>query len=189
VTRALAELFAEINRAERGNVYLIETTAALEPIIVQIAADTSASQAACGGLSPEIAQHVEAACQKAGVALLRPPYGDAVLPGAIADSKLGIGEATYAIAGTGTIAQVTTVEAERLVSVLCWAHICVLRASRIVEHASDTAALLRNVFKAHQSNCAVTYTTGPSRSADIEFKIQMGIHGPQQTHTIVLLDL
>lgn len=186
MTQDLVEQFAEINRAERGNVYLIDDIGALTPVFLEVARVTGATQAATATLSEDLKPVIEAACQEAGIALQQPPYAGAMLPAALAEAGLGISEAAFAIAATGTVAQVTTVEAERLTTVLCWAHFCIVRASTMIARAIDSPAILRRAFEAHPQNCSVTYITGPSRSADIEFKIQMGVHGPQQTHTVVL---
>jgi L-lactate dehydrogenase complex protein LldG len=73
-------------------------------------------------------------------------------------------------------------ERHRLVSLVPPVHIAIVNASSIVETLGEALALLR---KDKEISPAVTFITGPSRTADIELTLAIGVHGPQQLYVIV----
>lgn len=185
---ALVEQFAEANKSEKGSVYIIDDPARIASVLLSVCSAIHAKCVVVGALPDAIGQTIEAACRDGKLELLKAPFAPEALPQTIARADIGVTKASFAIASTGTVVQFTTQEVDRLAAALCWAHVCILRAGDIRETLADAPGLLRNFFAQHKGNCTATFITGPSRSADIEFKIQMGVHGPQQTHTIVLLE-
>lgn len=95
---------------------------------------------------------------------------------------VGITSAQAAIAETGTLVLDSTCERHRLVSLVPPVHIAIINASSICETLSDALALLR---KDKEISPAVTFITGPSRTADIELTLAIGVHGPQELFVIV----
>jgi len=95
---------------------------------------------------------------------------------------VGISTAQAAIAETGTLVLDSTYERHRLVSLVPPVHIAIINASSIVETLSDALALLQ---KDKEVSPAVTFITGPSRTADIELTLTIGVHGPQELFVIV----
>lgn len=74
----------------------------------------------------------------------------------------------------------------RLVSTLPAKHIAFLRAEDLVLHLDDAASQLRQLFAQHSEHCAVTFISGPSRTGAIEMKLTLGVHGPEESHVILL---
>ncbi|MFQ5637046.1 MAG: lactate utilization protein C [bacterium] len=97
----------------------------------------------------------------------------------------GINQAEFGIAETGAIVEVTADDSERLISSLPRVHIAFLKQSSIVRTLDEAAPKLREIYKIHQANCNITLISGPSRTADIEMKLFLGVHGPQESHVIV----
>lgn len=95
---------------------------------------------------------------------------------------LGISTAQAAIAETGTLVLESVAERHRLVSLVPPVHIAIVDASRIVETLGDALALLR---LDKEISPAVTFITGPSRTADIELTLAIGVHGPQELYVII----
>jgi L-lactate dehydrogenase complex protein LldG len=73
-------------------------------------------------------------------------------------------------------------ERHRLVSLVPPVHIAIISASKIRETLGEVLALLRS---AGEISPAVTFITGPSRTADIELTLAIGVHGPQELYVIV----
>ena len=94
---------------------------------------------------------------------------------------VGISTAQAAIAETGTLVLDSSCERHRLVSLVPPVHIAIVNASSIVETLGDALALLQQ----KEISPAITFITGPSRTADIELTLAIGVHGPQQLYVIV----
>ena len=71
-------------------------------------------------------------------------------------------------------------------------HVVVLPASRVVGPLEDAWDRLRAASAAPMAAATMPRTvnlvTGPSRTGDIEQKIEMGAHGPRRLHLIVVED-
>ncbi len=97
---------------------------------------------------------------------------------------LGVSGAQAGIAETGTLVLESHAELHRLVSLVPPVHVAVLRSATIV---SDLGAALSALDRSGDPG-AVTLITGPSRTADIELELVIGVHGPRALHAIVLED-
>src|SRR5215216_940214 len=95
---------------------------------------------------------------------------------------VGISRAQAAIAETGTLVLDSTYERHRLVSLVPPVHIAIVNASSIYATLSETLSMLQS---AEELSPAVTFITGPSRTADIELTLTIGVHGPQELYVIV----
>ena len=109
---------------------------------------------------------------------------------AFIDADMGITGANIAIAETGTLVLVTNEGNGRLVSTLPPIHVAILGVEKIVPTLEDATAVLRMLPRSATGQKLSTYTsftTGPSRTGDIELSMTTGVHGPGEVH-IVLLD-
>lgn len=131
---------------------------------------------------------LEVKCQEAGLELSGPPYASDTLPGAIDAVDVGITGIDFGIARTGTLVEVSTDDATRLVSALPRTHIGLLSESELVAELDDAAPRLREVFADNPKNCVVSFLSGPSRTGDIEMRLTLGVHGPEAAHVIVLAE-
>jgi L-lactate dehydrogenase complex protein LldG len=98
-----------------------------------------------------------------------------------AESRVGVTEFDWALAATGTIAQDATDPRLRLASMLPETHVALFRTSTLLP---DLDALLPRVDprKARYLACV----TGPSRTADIERVLTIGVHGPRKLVVIAV---
>jgi L-lactate dehydrogenase complex protein LldG len=101
----------------------------------------------------------------------------------LSEIDAGIVEADYAIAATGTLALVAGPERPRSVSLLPPTNIVLLRAKRILP---DLAAVLRAVGPETVAAHPMVLVTGPSRTADIEKRIVIGVHGPKELYVVII---
>jgi len=98
------------------------------------------------------------------------------------DAKFGISQMEWALADTGTLVDDSSAIEQRLVSSLPSIHIALVPMSGILP---DMPTLLSKV---HPKNCAyLAMITGPSRTADIERVLTIGVHGPDRL-VIVFVD-
>ncbi|MBT3358028.1 MAG: lactate utilization protein [Rhodospirillales bacterium] len=101
---------------------------------------------------------------------------------------VGITEAFAGIAETGTLMVLSGAENPASLNFLPDTHLVVLDTSRIVGAYEDGWALLRGENgKTGFMPRMVNWITGPSRSADIELILLLGVHGPRRLH-ILLID-
>ena len=101
---------------------------------------------------------------------------------AAAAAKVGISEMECAIADTGTLVQDATTAGRRLVSTLPEIHVAMVPTDGLVPDLP--AALAR--FNPRQIPF-LSMITGPSRTADIERVLTIGVHGPSRL-VIVFVD-
>jgi L-lactate dehydrogenase complex protein LldG len=96
---------------------------------------------------------------------------------------VGITTAQAAIAETGTLVLESDQERHRLVSLLPPVHIALVDAADICASLGEALKLLRR--NGSEMSRAITFITGPSRTADIELTLTIGVHGPKELHVIV----
>lgn len=95
---------------------------------------------------------------------------------------VGVTAAQAGIAETGTLVLDSSVEQNRLVSLVPPVHVAILDASRIYQTLGETLAALQS---GAELSPAITFITGPSRTADIELTLALGVHGPQELYVII----
>jgi L-lactate dehydrogenase complex protein LldG len=96
---------------------------------------------------------------------------------------VGITTAQAGIAETGTLVLEAEKERHRLVSLLPPVHIALVKSSDIYLTIGEA---LQRLSDAEQMSRAITFITGPSRTADIELTLTVGVHGPKELYVIVL---
>lgn len=97
------------------------------------------------------------------------------------DTDAGLTTAQMAIAETGTLVLDSSVELHRLASLVPPLHIALLNEADIV---SDLSGLFDR-YSTSELPPTLTMITGPSRTADIELELVVGVHGPREL--VVLL--
>ena len=85
---------------------------------------------------------------------------------------LGITEADYILPETGTIVLRSSAEKPRAVSLLPRIHLAVV-------HPEMLRADMHQVFAEAKDSHYLVFITGPSRTADIELTVTLGVHGPK----------
>jgi L-lactate dehydrogenase complex protein LldG len=102
------------------------------------------------------------------------------------DDFVGITGAACAIAETGTLVTLSGPETPPSVSLLPETHIAVVPRSRIVRNMEDAWAHIRHQCQGDRLPRAVSFISGPSRTADIEQTVTLGAHGPYRVHIVVV---
>jgi L-lactate dehydrogenase complex protein LldG len=96
----------------------------------------------------------------------------------------GLTGANFAIAATGTVVLESTDEALRLATTLPPVHFVLLDPRKIVADSAAAVPLLRR-FHERLPQAFLAYITGPSRTADIERVLTIGVHGPKELHVLL----
>ncbi len=105
-------------------------------------------------------------------------------------ADVGITGGNALIAETGTLMLVTNEGNADLATSLPPVHIAVVGIDKVVATLEDATAMLKLLPRSATGQKITSYVqfiTGPSRSADIELTLAIGVHGPKELH-IVLLD-
>jgi L-lactate dehydrogenase complex protein LldG len=118
-----------------------------------------------------------------GQHLLKISHGPAREP-----DQVSVTGAFAAVAETGTLMLHSGPEGPTTLNFLPENHIVVLRASQIVGAYEEGWARLRKVFGNGYMPRTVNMISGPSRTGDIEQKIELGAHGPRRLHVIIVED-
>lgn len=90
----------------------------------------------------------------------------------MAGCDLGITEADFLLPETGTLVLRSSVEKPRAVSLLPRIHLAIVRPEML-------RADMHEVFVEAKDHHYLVFITGPSRTADIELTVTLGVHGPR----------
>ena len=105
------------------------------------------------------------------------------------EASVGISGANMAIAETGTLVLVTNEGNADLTTTLPPVHIALFGIDKLVASLDDAVAVLRMLPRSGTGQIITSYVnwiTGPSRSADIEQSLTIGVHGPRELHCVIL---
>ncbi|MEE9257147.1 MAG: LUD domain-containing protein, partial [bacterium] len=108
----------------------------------------------------------------------------------VARAGLGITDARWAIAETGTLVLFSESRGPRLFSLLPEVHLALVPEGRIVRHLSAMGPRIHDALSDEGGSppSCVNLITGASRSADIGLTLVQGVHGPKEVHVIILRD-
>ena len=103
-------------------------------------------------------------------------------------ARLGITGVDYAVAETGSVVLMPRRGISRLVSLLPPVHLALVRPQDIVESLDDLFLLRRLEYHRNggEMGSYLNFITGPSRTADIEQTLVVGVHGPKEVHMVLL---
>ena len=93
----------------------------------------------------------------------------------------GVSEAAYGLADTGSVVLAASPDEPRARSLLPEVHVSLLREDRILPGLDELFAAVGRDLPS-----ALAIVTGPSRSADIEQTLAVGVHGPGEVHVVLL---
>jgi L-lactate dehydrogenase complex protein LldG len=93
------------------------------------------------------------------------------------DAPLGASLGRMAVAETGSILLAEPTLGDRSIGLLCLAQIIVVPTDALVALLDDAAPALRDLAL-HSGGGMATLVTGPSRTADIERVLTVGVQGP-----------
>lgn len=89
------------------------------------------------------------------------------------------------IARTGSLFLSSATESGRTVSVYAPIHICIAYTNQLVYDIKDAIQLVKDKY-AGMLPSMISLATGPSRTADIEKTLVVGIHGPKEVYVFLV---
>ena len=89
-------------------------------------------------------------------------------------------------AWTGSCVIIPREGVSRIVSLVPPVHIAVVEKGQVLDNMDELFALRRNDFNHGNLDSYLNIISGPSRSADIEYTLITGVHGPGEVHMVLL---
>lgn len=133
--------------------------------------------------------------QEAGVAQLTPqlPHDTdqrKALLQELEPAQVCISGVDAAIAESATLVLTSGAGRARLASLLAPVYIAVVRESQLVRGLGAAINLVQQRYGRNVTSdlSSLMFITGPSRTADIEMTLSLGIHGPKTIHVVLLAD-
>jgi L-lactate dehydrogenase complex protein LldG len=108
-------------------------------------------------------------------------------PASVADAPAGLSGAELAIAETGSVLLAENALEARVVSMLTLTHFVLVSEGKLVPMLDDAAAILQQLTRAgSDQRHYMSFVTGPSRTADIERTLTIGVQGPKVFCVIIV---
>ena len=176
--------FIEELRKISGNAEFIENEEAIKDFILRLILDRSSNSFAIWESDLIRTLNLREALQDKG--LKAAALNDKE---EMAEADIGITEADFAIADSGTLVLIANERQPRSVSLIPPIHIAILKSTKIVANIHDLFAHLTNsvaeMGSINDLSSCMTFITGPSRTADIELNLTLGVHGPKEIFVLV----
>ncbi len=174
VDAELALLFAEIEKLG-GRTKRLENKADLATALHDLVVAETIKKATVWQTAELKALGVEDTLRSSGVEIVSPYAPNRE----VAECDLGVTGADFALPETGTLGLRSTIEQPRTVSLLPRVHLALIRPGCL-------RADLHQVFDETKHESYFVFVTGPSRTADIELTVTIGVHGPKTLCVVVL---
>ena len=101
------------------------------------------------------------------------------------DCDAAITSCKYLIARTGSIVMTSAQQSGRTVSAYAPVHICIAYVNQLVYETKDALKLLKKEYGSNLPSF-ITFAAGPSRTADIEKTLVVGVHGPKEVYLFLI---
>jgi L-lactate dehydrogenase complex protein LldG len=171
-----AHLFPEFERrakAVSAEVFHVKTAAEAAEVVCNLARFTNAKKVVSVPSPLQEAAGIEQALRSCGVEVYT-DQGDIAVHAPTAD--IGLSGVEFGIAETGSVCQDGYAIESRLVSTLPPLHVVFLDGSLIVPGIIEAFEVISQLF----DHGYISFITGPSRTADIERVLTIGVHGPSR---------
>jgi L-lactate dehydrogenase complex protein LldG len=186
MTADLVERFAEMLTAVGGRAHGPLAVHEALDLLVELCRERAGGAAVALSTGDPVVQQlgVEERLGAEGLEVLTPD--DVFWRERLAEAGVGVTGAVTAAAGSGTVGIACGPRAPRATSLVPPAHICLVFRATMVE---DLAEALRRCTPRAGDNAlpsGLVWVSGPSRSADLELVLTVGVHGPGSVDVIVV---
>jgi L-lactate dehydrogenase complex protein LldG len=110
---------------------------------------------------------------------------DRIVKTGLADCDASITGCEWLVARTGTIVMSSAQTSGRTASVYAPVHICIAFTNQLVYDLKDALQAAKDKYGSNLPSL-ITFATGPSRTADIEKTLVVGVHGPKEVYLFLV---
>lgn len=103
----------------------------------------------------------------------------------LAGCDVSITGCEYLVVRTGSVVMSAAQQSGRVTSVYAPVHICIAYTNQLVYDIRDALQLVKEKY-ADKLPSLITFATGPSRTADIEKTLVVGVHGPKEAYVFLV---
>ena len=103
----------------------------------------------------------------------------------LASSQVSVTGCDALVARTGTVVLTSSAESGRTTSVYAPVHICIAFTNQLVYDVRDALIHLKEQYGTALPSM-ISFATGPSRTADIEKTLVVGVHGPGEVFVFLI---
>lgn len=103
----------------------------------------------------------------------------------LSDCDVSFTSCELLVSRTGTMVLSSVNESGRTTSVYAPIHVCIAYSNQLVYDLKDALLLLREKYNG-QLPSFISFATGPSRTADIEKTLVVGVHGPKEVFVFLV---
>lgn len=175
----LMERFGNRLGAVTGQVHTAKSIDDAAEVIAELALHGGTKEVIVAGEVTGAYPDLKTAVERAGVAWRVIGQSDEAR-----DAPLGLSLARLAIAETGSVLLIEPSLADRAIGLMSTRHLVVCPADRLVASLDDASGALREATS--QGAAYATFVTGPSRTADIERQLTIGVQGPAELHVLFI---
>lgn len=119
------------------------------------------------------------------IEMLGEPLSERLTTTDLAGCQVSVTGCEYLVARTGSIVLSSVQQQGRTASVYAPIHICIAFVDQLVEDIKDALVATREKHGT-QFPSLLTLATGPSRTADIEKTLVVGVHGPKEVYLFLV---
>jgi L-lactate dehydrogenase complex protein LldG len=117
--------------------------------------------------------------------MLGPQVLDRLTKDDLANCDVSITGCEYLVARTGSIVLSAAQPGGRTTSVYAPIHICIAYTNQLVYDLKDALQSVKDKY-GNNLPSLITFATGPSRTADIEKTLVVGVHGPKEVYCFLV---
>jgi L-lactate dehydrogenase complex protein LldG len=185
-TRLIEQFSREFTKV-RGHLHTAPDRDSIKECLLAIASEHSAKRVVSWRTGELEQMELCGVFQRAGIALVEDldgSEGGGFVRDA-ANAEMGVSGADYALADTGTLVLLGGSGRARSASLLPPVHVAMLKKERVIHGLDDLFVLVGEPGNGSLPS-TITFVTGPSRTADIELTLVVGVHGPHHVHVILV---
>lgn len=165
--------FEENAKNAGAEIFKVKTAAEAKEIVVNLAKFTNAKKVVVVDSALQAAANINEELKTSGISV----FNEATDIAEHAESAdIGISTVEFAIGESGSLCMDGYSFESRLVTMLPPIHIAFLNSNAVVPGITEAFETIAQVYE----NGYVSFITGPSRTADIERVLTIGVHGPSR---------